>query len=346
MSIQDAIFQLSRLRSGVPQFLYSDVISSLGTYNVRSEVLAYKAVNPKTTEIDFIINSPGGSPADAYRIIRTLRNNFKVVNIIVPYWAKSAATLLALGGSTIVMDEFGELGPLDTQIGKERDDSPDIERESALNDEYSVRKVEEMFQVLYEQMFFRLYEHERFHVSKVELSKQLLEGVGRFYAPLMGQINPYKLGEKSRSLDIGDNYAKRILTHFQKHHLKPDQINLVTDYLVNQCPDHGYVVDYNNITEYIPADKKFVLKAEDWGADYADTLSILTGYFMNQPPQYIGFVLEESPEEQADGKEEQKESQGPGLRADEEDAQTNGDVQALEVSEMLGIIATSNELAP
>lgn len=297
--------KLAALRPGIPQFLFADGISGVSSYLVRSNVLAYKHDNPEVKEIDFIINSPGGSPADAYRIIRTLRKNFETVNIIVPYWAKSAATLLALGGNSIIMDEYGELGPLDTQVGKEREDSPKFDRESALNDEYSVRKVEEMFQVLYQSMFFALYEHDKFHIHKVELSKQLLKGVSKFYAPLMSQINPYKLGEKSRTLEIGDKYAKRILHLFHKGDLNEEQIRKLTNYLVNECPDHSYVIDYDNIAPYFPQGK-IVKQALAFGEEYATTLSQLSSILVVQPMldanfSYVDFIaLEGQQEDEAD----------------------------------------------
>ena len=48
---------------------------------VREEVFSYKKKNPGIDEVDFILHSPGGSADDAYRIIRTLRKNFKTVNL-------------------------------------------------------------------------------------------------------------------------------------------------------------------------------------------------------------------------------------------------------------------------
>jgi hypothetical protein len=198
-----------------------------------------------------------------------------------------------------------------------------------------------MFQVLYEQMFFRLYEHERFHVNKVELSKQLLEGVARFYAPLMSQVNPYKLGEKSRSLEIGDNYATRILANFQKHHLTVEQIGALTDYLVNQCPDHGYVIDYDNIMEYIPT-KNFVLKSDVFGPKYAEALSHLTGFF-HEPTPAIHRICSEKHDQKSAAPEQNQGGETEGQQLEEEqDSQTKVALEALEVSEMFGIIAPSN----
>jgi hypothetical protein len=247
--IVELVIELSRLRN-IPQFIFYDGIHMGSMFKVRNEVIKFKSEFPDCIEIDFIINSGGGSPADAYRIIRTLRTNFKTVNIIIPFWAKSAATLLSLGGNSIIMDEFGEFGPLDIQIGIEREDSPEIERESALNDEYSVRRIEARAQEVFYQMFTHLHSSDDVKINKNELSKQLFEYQARFYEPLLKQINPYNLGRKKRMLDIGEQYAKRILNIYNEE-IDENRSNFLIDYLVNKCPDHGFVIDYNIIARIL-----------------------------------------------------------------------------------------------
>lgn len=118
--IFSSILELKRIRNNTPQLLFIESIQPKSAIELRQAIITFKSDNPNVEEIDFIINSPGGLADDAYRIIRTLRMNFKTVNIIIPFWAKSAATLLSLGGSNIIMDEFGEFGPLDAQLGKPR----------------------------------------------------------------------------------------------------------------------------------------------------------------------------------------------------------------------------------
>jgi len=178
----ELIKKMEELR-GIPQFLFLSEISPTSTIQVRKEVISFKKENVESDKIDFIINSPGGSPGDAYRIIRTLRNNFKEVNIIVPFWAKSAATLLALGGNNIIMGEFGEFGPLDIQIGVEREDSPEFDVESALNDEYSVRQIEFRAQESFYKIFTNLYSSEDVKINKNDLSEQIFNYLSAFYQP-------------------------------------------------------------------------------------------------------------------------------------------------------------------
>lgn len=283
----NVINELGIIRSNVPQFLFYDSVFHEQSLSVRQGIEKHKEEQGNCDEIDFIINSPGGLADDAYRIIRTLRKSFKTVNIIVPFWVKSAATLLSLGGTTIVMDEYGEFGPLDAQLGKERDDSPELERESALNDEHSLRRIEMRFKEMYETMYIRLYEHKKINIPKSELSQQLLKNLSKFYEPLLSQINPYKLGDKRRKLDIGGQYATRILAQFSE--LKePGKIRSFVDFLVDGCPDHGYVIDYDLMKMFLPNIKS---SNEAYGKDYQRKLSELSMLFIGEDyDEFIGFI--------------------------------------------------------
>lgn len=289
-ALRDKILKLKELREGIPQFLFNDAVFPLSTITVREKILEYKRNGGDCKELDFIINSPGGLADEAYKIIRTLRHNFETVNIIVPFWAKSAATLLSLGGSNIVMDEFGEFGPLDAQLGKVRDDSPEMDRESALNDEHSLRRIETRFKEMYESIFIRLYEHKKINIPKSELSKQLFENLSKFYEPLLKQIDPYKLGEKRRKLDIGSQYANRILSQFST--LKDVvKIRTLVDFLVDACPDHGYVIDYDLIKLFL---NNVQTSEEAFGKDYADNLSDLCTLLITEDiEETIEFVNKE-----------------------------------------------------
>jgi hypothetical protein len=71
-----------------------------------------------------IINSPGGIGLAAERIINVLRSYSGTGEYIalVPAKAKSAATMICLGASKIVMGKTSELGTVDPQVAiKERD---------------------------------------------------------------------------------------------------------------------------------------------------------------------------------------------------------------------------------
>ncbi|MGB9895532.1 MAG: SDH family Clp fold serine proteinase [Thermoproteota archaeon] len=74
-------------------------------------------VSSKDTKADLIINSPGGDPNTAEKILMMCRARFKEeFNVIVPNFAKSAATMVALGSDKIFMGYLSELGPIDPQV--------------------------------------------------------------------------------------------------------------------------------------------------------------------------------------------------------------------------------------
>ncbi|WP_054847629.1 hypothetical protein [Methanoculleus chikugoensis] len=74
-------------------------------------------IPPDKKEIDLLVVSRGGGdPIVSWRIVSLLRERFESVNVLIPYEAYSAATLLALGADEIVMHPFSNLGPVDPQL--------------------------------------------------------------------------------------------------------------------------------------------------------------------------------------------------------------------------------------
>jgi len=73
-----------------------------------------EGINSK--EIDILLHSPGGSAEATERIVNLIRSNFSNIRFIIPNAAYSAATMLALCGDEILMDERSTLGPIDPQI--------------------------------------------------------------------------------------------------------------------------------------------------------------------------------------------------------------------------------------
>lgn len=68
------------------------------------------------TAVDVLLHSPGGSAEVAEQLAQVLRATFQGVRFVIAYAAKSAATMLALSGDKLLMDERSELGPIDPQI--------------------------------------------------------------------------------------------------------------------------------------------------------------------------------------------------------------------------------------
>lgn len=67
--------------------------------------------------LDLVLHTFGGCVNATRKILLILRSFASQVNILVPYKARSAGTLLCLGANQIVMGSLAELSPIDPQIG-------------------------------------------------------------------------------------------------------------------------------------------------------------------------------------------------------------------------------------
>ena len=73
----------------------------------------------KGTHIDLLLNTPGGDIDTAEKLVSLIHawvgDDFEF-RVIIPDYAKSAGTLMALGANKIVMSDSSELGPIDPQV--------------------------------------------------------------------------------------------------------------------------------------------------------------------------------------------------------------------------------------
>lgn len=66
-------------------------------------------------KVAIVVDSPGGFANTSYQLARLFQKRCGSYISVVPRFAKSAATLFALGAEEIVVGDYGELGPLDAQ---------------------------------------------------------------------------------------------------------------------------------------------------------------------------------------------------------------------------------------
>lgn len=253
--IVSTLAKLQNLRGEIPTYILFDDISPIAWFQMQKETSKV----PHSKEVDVVIFSAGGLPDYAYRMIRTFRKKYDVVNIVVPFWAKSAATLFAFGGTRIVFHECGELGPIDVQIRKDDERSAEGEWSSALNVASSITQIEKRSREGVVEMFTKLRNKaypEIIKIGRRQLAEMLLEYSASFYSPLLQKVDPMEMGQMARALEIGKMYARRILKQYSE--ASDENILELLDFLVYECPDHGYVVDYDMIKPYLPS----VMKAD------------------------------------------------------------------------------------
>lgn len=69
-------------------------------------------------KVCLILQSPGGDGDTAEKMLGLFRDTFNEdFRVIIPQYAKSAATMIAVGADRIIMSDASELGPIDPQVG-------------------------------------------------------------------------------------------------------------------------------------------------------------------------------------------------------------------------------------
>jgi len=94
---------------GIPLSRYIDIDDS-------EEVLRAIRMTPHDVPIDLIMHTPGGIALAATQIALALKSHPARKTVIVPHYAMSGGTLIALAADQILMDPHAVLGPVDPQL--------------------------------------------------------------------------------------------------------------------------------------------------------------------------------------------------------------------------------------
>lgn len=200
----------------------------------KSRVIEKKLVGRKRRpDAFFVLVTQGGDPDAAYRIARAFQTYYKKVACFIPGWCKSAGTLITLAASTLYVGDLGELGPLDIQIPKQ--DELD-EAASGLLIDSTMRTLETTASRMFLNML-RSIRRDTGVTTKMaaELSSRMVVGL---MAPIFSQVEPMRIGENARAMNITRAYGTR-LNGLSKSLQDP----LALDILISAYPDHGFVID-------------------------------------------------------------------------------------------------------
>ena len=112
--------RISALRGGRDVFVYAADMNK----ETPLAAIGYSDILPitdlvstlKSSAIDIILETPGGSGEVADDVVRFLRGKYSDIGVIVPGWAKSAGTIIAMSADEILMGPGSALGPIDAQM--------------------------------------------------------------------------------------------------------------------------------------------------------------------------------------------------------------------------------------
>jgi hypothetical protein len=170
-------------------------------------------IPPEETRIDMVILSNGGFPHPAFQMMNVIRSKCKKLKVVVPLYAKSAATLMTLAADEIVMGSQSEIGPIDMQM-----EHPLIEKLniSALEGYYPFLQLYEKFTSDFFPIALKMAEEiaKNVGIKREDAVDIALNSTINFISPITSQINPTIVNMCYRALTTGEAYAYNFLYRY------------------------------------------------------------------------------------------------------------------------------------
>jgi len=168
-----------------------------------------------TKKIDLILHSYGGAVDTPYKVVTLIREFCDEFAVIVPFVAKSAASMLVLGSDEVVMGPISELGPID----------PLVKHPVYKDTLVPVQAVWHCLDYLQRSIV---------NSSDPEVTSLLV-------APLLDKLDPLLIGDYEKTIKASRQYAERLLSLYM---LKddPERVLKVTWALTEGYFSHGYPI--------------------------------------------------------------------------------------------------------
>lgn len=220
-------------------FVYSGAIDREG-YGALVTCMQPSKKAPLRPNAFLLLTTNGGDADTAYQIARFFHDLFQKLYLFVPVKCKSAGTLLALGASEIIMGGVSELGPLDVQL-MQRDEIG--KRRSGLVVRTALKGLAEETLRAYEKVMLGIKRGSRQSVS-FEVASNIAATIATgVMEPVYAQIDPERLGNDLRDLEVARAYGERLIGHGGNANREAVR-RLVEDY-----PSHGFIIDKAEATE-------------------------------------------------------------------------------------------------
>ena len=209
---------------------------------VYEQIRTIKSKNEDFKNIDLFIYSRGGDSDAPWSIVSKIRECFPKYNfnVLIPFRAHSAATMISLGADEIIMTEKAEMGPVDITIGN-----------SPLNPPHPVTKQPIDLSVEDVMGFIGL-------LDKLDCNRP--EEKIKSFEILTNHINPLAIGKVNRLLEQTKLVADRMLS-FRKKKLSIDENEEIVRKLGSEIYSHRHSISR---TEARQIGISYVKNAEDY----------------------------------------------------------------------------------
>ncbi len=194
-----------------------------------------RKMSPKRENVVLMLVTPGGDAHTAYKITRCLQRYWKKFTVFVPGWCKSAGTLITIGAHHLIIGDFGELGPIDVQRGK----ADELwETNSGLIEDAAFKSLESAALKMFGDYLFHIKEMSQGQVTFKTASDVATKMIIGQLQPVYAQIDPLKIGENTRAMQVAEHYGWRLAAHSENLKSRNSLEGLVTAY-----SSHAFVID-------------------------------------------------------------------------------------------------------
>jgi hypothetical protein len=176
--------------------------------------------------IDLFLYSQGGLVDVPWPMVTMLREYCEELNVLIPYRAHSAATLIALGADSIVMGKKGELGPIDPIVTRVEHGEQTVFQESM--------SVEDIMAYI------------AFLKERAGLGDQV--ALADSVSILAEKLTPWKLGAMYRTHSHIRLIARKLLSS-HKERLDERVIESIVEALTEKLYFHGHAVGWREAEE-------------------------------------------------------------------------------------------------
>lgn len=168
-----------------------------------------------TRKIDLLLHSYGGAVDTPFKVVMLIREFCEEFAVIVPFAAKSAASMLVLGADEVVMGPISELGPIDPLV-----------KHPVYRDLWvPVQAVRHCFDYLQRSIA---------DSSNPEVASFII-------TPMLNKLDPWLIGDYEKTLKASRQYAEALLSRYMLRE-QPGRVAAVTEALTEGYFSHGYPI--------------------------------------------------------------------------------------------------------
>jgi hypothetical protein len=166
-------------------------------------------------KIDLVIHSYGGVVDTPYKIVALIREFCEKFAVIVPFVAKSAASMVVLGADEVVMGPLSELGPIDPLVKHP----------------------------LYKDLWVpaQVIQHCLDYFQRSMTNTLELENISFLLSPILNKLDPWLIGDYEKALKASRQYAEVLLSRYMLKE-KPEKVETVTKALTESYYSHGFPI--------------------------------------------------------------------------------------------------------